>query len=82
MEMYNPISNKDRGVYFSFFKNMSYCLVGEKFDVLLRKITKIQGERWKNGGKGGIFTVLRGLRVYLKVPFPYISYNPYLHHKM
>ena len=36
-------------------KNMSYCLVGEKYDDLLRKNANIRGKRWKKKGKRGNF---------------------------
>ena len=45
---------------------MKYWLAGEKYDDLLRKNANVRGKRWKNRGKGEIFTVLGGKIYFLK----------------
>ena len=40
-----------RGVYFSF-----WFVGGEKYDDLFFLNANVKGKRWKNGGKGEIFT--------------------------
>ena len=61
MHIFYPVLSTGGGVG---GKIMSHCLVGEKYDDLLRKSANIHGKRWKfKKNKEIIFTAPRGINI-------------------